>query len=257
MCVGAFDGAVKKDMKRGRPRKNRPEAAERTNKANKTRQGAAARAEGTPCPESSSDELINSHDGSRQSSVSVESQGQMGPIQSLPGEGYGLPPNVFTFTPPSSPGSSAGNKPSPVRTLRTLTPSEDELMPMSPTKHVLPSILEEDVNPPLAPLVLDTFRRGSNSSLSDFAQSSPTAPTLLETSSNPDFERFTSRETTMSFDDGQLPVLNGSHLPTLPESGSSSSYESVFSAKLNAGPASLDDHFFTGEDPFWDEFECI
>ncbi|KAK2754031.1 Metallothionein expression activator [Arachnomyces sp. PD_36] len=253
MCVGAFDGAVKKDMKRGRPRKIKPEGGEKQTKASKPRRGVSsnASAEGTPCPESSADELVNSLTGSRESSASVESQSQLGPIQLLPGEGYGLPPNVFTFTPPSSPGYSGANKFSPARTIRTLTPSEDELMPVSPTKHGLPSILEEDVNPPLAPLVLDAFRRGSNSSLSDFAQSSPTAPTLLETSSNPDFERLTSRETTISFDEGHLSDLSRSGLPSLPES-TSSSYGPKFPSDA------LDDAFFsTGDDPFWDQFQIL
>lgn len=38
MCDGAFPGAIKKSARRGRPRKNRPEMAERLEKANKTRQ---------------------------------------------------------------------------------------------------------------------------------------------------------------------------------------------------------------------------
>lgn len=255
MCVGAFDGAVRKDMKRGRPRKNRPDTGVRLNKANKTRRSAAARAEGTPSPESSTDEFVNSDRGSRE--TTVESQGH---IQSLPGEGYGLPPNVFTFTPPSSPGYSAGNKPSPARTIRTITPSEDELMPASPTRQVLPSILEEEVNPPLAPLAFDTFRRGSNSSLSDFAQSSPVAPTLLETSSNSDFERLTSRETTLSFDEGQLASLTGTHLPTLPVTSSSSSYDPLFHTKVTNDGASFHRDFFSNDDdddPFWDQFQIL
>ena len=37
MCVGAFDGIVKKNVKRGRPRKPRPEMGERREKSNKTR----------------------------------------------------------------------------------------------------------------------------------------------------------------------------------------------------------------------------
>ncbi|KAB2580022.1 Cell wall transcription factor ACE2 [Lasiodiplodia theobromae] len=41
MCDGAFPGAVKKSARRGRPRKNRPEMAERLDKANRTRQAQA------------------------------------------------------------------------------------------------------------------------------------------------------------------------------------------------------------------------
>ena len=37
MCIGAFEGIVKKVVKRGRPRKNRPDAEERHDKASRTR----------------------------------------------------------------------------------------------------------------------------------------------------------------------------------------------------------------------------
>ncbi|KAI9841376.1 MAG: hypothetical protein M1838_003600 [Thelocarpon superellum] len=42
MCIGAFEGVVKKVAKRGRPRKHRPEADERHDKATRTRQKAVA-----------------------------------------------------------------------------------------------------------------------------------------------------------------------------------------------------------------------
>ncbi|KAL1646417.1 Metallothionein expression activator [Diplodia intermedia] len=41
MCDGAFPGAVKKSARRGRPRKNRPDMADRLDKANRTRQALA------------------------------------------------------------------------------------------------------------------------------------------------------------------------------------------------------------------------
>ena len=37
MCIGAFEGVVKKTVKRGRPRKNRPDDEERLNKSSRTR----------------------------------------------------------------------------------------------------------------------------------------------------------------------------------------------------------------------------
>lgn len=43
MCIGAFEGVVRKEVKRGRPRKNRPEAEERIEKATKTRNNAKAK----------------------------------------------------------------------------------------------------------------------------------------------------------------------------------------------------------------------
>ncbi|KAI9822111.1 MAG: Metallothionein expression activator [Thelocarpon impressellum] len=42
MCIGAFEGVVKKIVKRGRPRKHRPEAEERQEKATRTRKKAIA-----------------------------------------------------------------------------------------------------------------------------------------------------------------------------------------------------------------------
>lgn len=45
MCVGAFEGVVKKVVKRGRPRKPRPDGEERTNKAEESRSRAKAKKE--------------------------------------------------------------------------------------------------------------------------------------------------------------------------------------------------------------------
>lgn len=42
MCVGAFEGIVRKEVKRGRPRKQRPDMEERREKAKRTRQHVAA-----------------------------------------------------------------------------------------------------------------------------------------------------------------------------------------------------------------------
>ncbi|KAF2195495.1 BTE binding protein 4 [Zopfia rhizophila CBS 207.26] len=44
MCVGGFPDAVRRQAKRGRPKKNRPDMEERVNKANKTRRRALASA---------------------------------------------------------------------------------------------------------------------------------------------------------------------------------------------------------------------
>ena len=55
MCIGAFEGVVKKTVKRGRPRKNRPDDEERLNKSSRTRTKNKAMSSGsstTDCSES-------------------------------------------------------------------------------------------------------------------------------------------------------------------------------------------------------------
>ena len=44
MCVGGFPDAVRRQAKRGRPKKNRPEMEDRVKKANKTRRALASAA---------------------------------------------------------------------------------------------------------------------------------------------------------------------------------------------------------------------
>ncbi|KAJ4303595.1 Metallothionein expression activator [Kalmusia sp. IMI 367209] len=44
MCIGGFENAVRKQAKRGRPKKNRPELEQRVEKANKTRRALASAA---------------------------------------------------------------------------------------------------------------------------------------------------------------------------------------------------------------------
>jgi regulatory protein SWI5 len=131
MCIGAFDGVVKKVIKRGRPRKHRPEMDDRLDKAGRTRQKLA--------------ELQDSYTSSA-SSCSMSSWGSpptenfeslsirgTSPYESMPlfavapQDGtldpmMSFPPENFSFTPPASPGYSTGNKPSP--NYRELTPAE-------------------------------------------------------------------------------------------------------------------------------------
>jgi regulatory protein SWI5 len=54
MCIGAFEGVIKKSVKRGRPRKNRPDSEERASKASRTRSKnkAMSSASSTSCSES-------------------------------------------------------------------------------------------------------------------------------------------------------------------------------------------------------------
>ncbi|KIW11050.1 hypothetical protein PV08_10349 [Exophiala spinifera] len=144
MCIGAFEGTVKKIVKRGRPRKHRPEMDERVDKAQRTRTKNAAvhgsEFSNDPYPSSSS-----SYSASSYGSPPTEDMDNLS-IRATPPFDNGMqmfgsissnnnnrhvvgiepmltfPPDSFSFTPPASPGYSTGNKPSP--TYRELSPAD-------------------------------------------------------------------------------------------------------------------------------------
>ncbi|KAL2410972.1 hypothetical protein ABEF95_003672 [Exophiala dermatitidis] len=132
MCIGAFDGVVKKVIKRGRPRKHRPEMDERLDKANRTRQKTSEAhdqytSSASSCSISSwgSPPTENMDNLSIRGASPIESMALFG-IPQQAGLGMdqmmGFPPDTFSFTPPASPGYSTGNKPSP--SYRELTPAD-------------------------------------------------------------------------------------------------------------------------------------
>ena len=171
MCIGAFEGVVKKDVKRGRPKKRRPEMDDRLDKATRTRrQNQESVQHGS--------EYGSQYDGQYgqyASSASSDSMSSWGspPTDNLEGlsirgdspfddmalfggnvgqashmspghTDMGLPPNVFSnqaFTPPTSPPYmdspySTGHKPSPTHTHRSLTPTELTDIPELPTMQI-------------------------------------------------------------------------------------------------------------------------
>lgn len=153
MCIGAFEGVVRKDVKRGRPRKHRPEMDERLDKASRSRRNNQ---------EAANNQLMGFNDiyASSASSCSMSSWGspptetmdnlsihaggpgspqrqydetldlfgltqqdidQQNTIESM--NQAALPPDMFSsFTPPTSPGYSTGNRPSPSN--RGFSPSD-------------------------------------------------------------------------------------------------------------------------------------
>lgn len=168
MCIGAFEGVVKKDVKRGRPKKRRPEMDDRLDKATRTRRKNQDNLDGDY---GSQYDGQYGHYASSASSDSMSSWGSP-PTENLEGlsirgespyddmalfggsigqqahmsPGHinmGLPPNVFSqaFTPPTSPpymGSpySTGHKPSPAHTHRSLTPTDLVEIPELPTMQI-------------------------------------------------------------------------------------------------------------------------
>ena len=135
MCIGAFEGIVKKTIKRGRPRKHRPEMDERLDKASRTRDRADQR---------DNQEYASSVSGSDASSYQsppteiLENLSLRGssPFEDMaffsdPPGNVSLPPDMFTFTPPASPGYSTGNKPSPSH--HPMTPTDLASIPEVPS----------------------------------------------------------------------------------------------------------------------------
>ena len=130
MCIGAIDGVTRKFVKRGRPRKHRPDMDDRVDKASRTRKRATERenqydSSGSSCSFSSWDspptetlENLSIRGGSPFDDMALFG----GSHHQMSIETMGLPPDMFTFTPPASPGYSTGNKPSPQH--RFLTPTE-------------------------------------------------------------------------------------------------------------------------------------
>ena len=149
MCVGAFEGVVKKQVKRGRPKKMRPEFEERVDKAEKSRRRAiqksyASSSSGwSECsfPASPPLELDN---------LSIRGSSPFDSFQALPCNSLGGVSDAFTYTPPMSPSYSTGNCVSPQQTQRGHTPRELSASP-SAKATLMTSITEESDNFPSLP----------------------------------------------------------------------------------------------------------
>lgn len=147
MCVGAFEGVVKKQVKRGRPKKARPELDERLDKAERSRRGALQK------------DYASSSSGWSESSfpasppleldhLSIRGSSPFDNFQSLPCDSFGA--DVFTYTPPMSPGYSTGNCVSPQQTQHSYTPKELSASP-SAKPRLMTSITEEGQGYPSKP----------------------------------------------------------------------------------------------------------
>lgn len=159
MCIGAFDGIVKKVIKRGRPRKHRPEMDDRVDKAKRTRQGqydsqdqynssassCSMSSWGSP-PTESMDALSIQGQSPYEDMALFGTDFSSQPMQTHP-DSVAFPPGIFSFTPPASPGYSTGNRPSP--SYRELSPIEYANLPSS----VIPTIAP--MNQPIPILELD------------------------------------------------------------------------------------------------------
>ncbi|OJD26961.1 hypothetical protein ACJ73_01646 [Blastomyces percursus] len=268
MCSGAFKGTVRKVVKRGRPRKHRPQQDTRQDKATRSRIAVNEKSYASSLSESclslaSPPSESNDTGSVRESSIGDDKQ-------YLHSDGFGLPPDVFTFTPPASPGFSTGNVPSPTRSFRSMTPTMDRnFLSLSPTKRPLDDIPEEIPD-------ISLLRSGSPTpvkkelpiSSSQFLLPSPAEPTFSAAHGS-DFDVFSCSQDTVptslsaTFDENdltslQIPSMVGS-LPMEPGNSMSSGYESeLFLATTptqcdNVGDLGLNNQFFSGSFPQYSE----
>ncbi|KAL5333860.1 hypothetical protein BJX70DRAFT_403138 [Aspergillus crustosus] len=211
MCVGGYQGIVRKTTKRGRPKKHRPEMEERQDKASRTRQRLAEKS--SSFDSSGLDTSRHTPPSEVFENMSIHGSSSADEMVSFDNPSY-LPPEVFTFTPPESPNYGIGSKP---RSLRSMTPSsEDEMLPHLPSKRPLEHILEESGLPPLSDAGTCSFSTVSSSST--HALSSPhSAPTLSDSSQPSDLDIFINNETSCGFGKHDFPELSDPEMATFPE----------------------------------------
>ncbi|KAH0565652.1 hypothetical protein GP486_000962 [Trichoglossum hirsutum] len=171
MCIGAFEGAIKKPARRGRPRKARPDEEERLDKAARTRKAVAM---SSTSSSSGSSDLSNSHSppGGQEFSTGVSS-----PFDTLPGylsnsnSSPGMSPEMFFHTPPASP--SRGYV-SPKHTQYSLSPA-----------HPSPALLPERRSTADAPNNAFTLSSNPPSPHQEIEDVYTTPPELSHLSSSP------------------------------------------------------------------------
>lgn len=194
MCVGGYQGVVRKAVKRGRPKKHRPEMGERQEKATRTRQRAAEKLSSTESISGCSEISHNSPPSEFLDSLSLRGHS---PAIAFTSPNYSLPPEVFTFTPPASPHANSANKQSPGSPYRSLTPSTEDEMP--PYKRAWSGFVEESGLPFISDYQYPDLANPNSSSAA--ALSSPhTAPTLTDSTTGSDLELFINQDTGASFD---------------------------------------------------------
>ncbi|PYH40435.1 putative C2H2 transcription factor (Swi5) [Aspergillus saccharolyticus JOP 1030-1] len=244
MCIGGYKGIVRKTTKRGRPKKHRPEMDERQEKAARTRQRIAEKGS---FDSSASDSLRSTppSDVFEDMSLHGSSPSEEMPVFSNPN--YSLPPEVFTFTPPASPGPSTGNKPSPAQSHRSLSPNtEDEMLP-SPIKQPLHRLMSDSSLPYLSDHESCTYNDGSGS-ITNGLSSPHSAPTLTDASTGSELDIFISQESTATFAKQEFSDLTETDMAAFPDYVNTATFENgmdLFPAKgYLPGPTMGDDFFF-------------
>ena len=182
MCIGAIEGFPKKEVRRGRPKKNhRPETEERLEKAARTRQrvlekkGYASSMSGSseyslPSPPQDIDEMDT------QGTTAFGDFNQTDPVP------CGVSPDIFSsYTPPPSPGYSTGNRPSPPYSHYSCTPKAGSHSPSVKRGSItsIPEEIEEPLPGQTSPCKNPSSRYGTPPEL-ELSSSSPVTSRIFD-----------------------------------------------------------------------------
>ncbi|KAE8352598.1 hypothetical protein BDV28DRAFT_157763 [Aspergillus coremiiformis] len=244
MCIGGYKGIVRKNTKRGRPRKHRPEMDERQDKASRTRQRIAEKTSF----DSGSDTSRNSPPSEVFENMSLHGSSPVGEMPMFGNMNYSLPPEVLTFTPPASPGGSMRNKLSPAHSQRSITPStEDEMPPLSPSKRPLEKIIEESGLPLISDSEACPYTNASDSTTRTL--SSPHAmPILTDSSNGSDLDIFINQDPSASFGKHEFPGLTDPDMAAFPDYVNGPAFDNgmdLFPGKGFSTGSSIGDDFFS------------
>ena len=131
-CSGAFSGAPKKETKRGRPKKTRPDTQERLEKSAKTRQRVIERKFPGQYSSSASESSYSSHPSPEQSFDNMDFAASSPSHYETPLEQVSLAPaDIYSYTPIASPSYSTGNCHSPQISQHSYTPKAPSMSPSS------------------------------------------------------------------------------------------------------------------------------
>lgn len=245
MCIGAFEGIVKKPIKRGRPRKHRPEMDERLDKATRSRHAhdmahyATSSSSGSPSswgsPPTENMDALSVRDNSPYNEIALFGVPQ-GDSLGLNTESASFPPEMFGFTPPTSPQYSTGNQPSPAH--YSPVPADlDDFPQMQQHVHApsLPIMDEGSLMPAQAANMALSHSMQTIASQQSHAQS---LPALSQTSSSPPPAEM------VSFDFAEMPV-------TTADTGMSTVARKL--EQPNDFDAFLTDNFYDGTEMMGDD----
>ncbi|KAF3404251.1 Metallothionein expression activator [Talaromyces pinophilus] len=142
MCIGGYKGVVRKTTKRGRPKKNRPDMEVRQDKAARTREKVSNISASMSV--SSSDSSCSSPPSDGFESMSIQASSPLEDMTMFESTNYCLPSEVFSFTPPASPGFSTGHHSSPGQSSCSYSPLSDVgSMSRTSSRQPLEDISEE------------------------------------------------------------------------------------------------------------------
>ena len=199
VCIGAFEGTPRKEIKRGRPKKtSRPDTEERREKAAKTRQRVLEKkAYGSSSSASSEYSLPSPPE--LFDDVDMAGPSPFDDYQPMQATTFSASSNVFSYTPPTSPGYSTGNRRSPQQSYQSYTPKAVSMSP-SPKRRSITSILEGDettlpIQP--SPVRVAQSQYGTPPEL-DISSSPPVASNLFDFESAPKTRDNTTQSTLSS-----------------------------------------------------------